>query len=112
MIELNSKKLHIKNIIIRGLNDEDRTVINTAMRETGCRQASKAVLKVCHAYHRMLAIYTRQKQEIQLKDRQIADLQAIVNSIRQNQITIQTLLQTEENKNFPSVNKEKITKKG
>lgn len=56
-------KLDIQNVIIRNLNDEDREAIAFAMKETGTRQASKALLRVCKAYQRMVLLYRKIKDE-------------------------------------------------
>lgn len=57
---MQSIKRRIKNVLIRDLTDEDREVIAMLMQETGCRQASKALIKAAHAYTRCLAIIKRQ----------------------------------------------------
>lgn len=54
----------LKNILIRDLTEEDNRVIREIMRETGCFQASKAVMRMAHSYLRMAAITGRQAERI------------------------------------------------
>lgn len=49
--------LYIKNVLIRNLTDDDREAIQTAIKETGHKQASKAVLAVCKGYSRIVKLY-------------------------------------------------------
>ena len=40
----------IKNILIRELTDQDRDMIEFVKRETGCNQASKALMQAGYAF--------------------------------------------------------------
>lgn len=55
----------IKNILIRGLTEEDNRIIREIMRETGCFQASKAVMCMAHSYLRLAMIIKRQAERLQ-----------------------------------------------
>ncbi|MCD7850452.1 MAG: hypothetical protein LUH63_12425 [Parabacteroides sp.] len=52
------------NILIRGLSDQDREMLQTVMQETGCRQASKAVMKASYSFIRSAALIKRQGDRI------------------------------------------------
>lgn len=60
----------IKNILIRGLTDEDRQMISVLMAETKCRQASKALLKTAHSFTRILGIVKRQEDQIKALEKE------------------------------------------
>lgn len=53
-----------ENILIRNLSDQDREMLNQVMQETGCRQASKAVLKAAYSFVRSAALIKRQGDRI------------------------------------------------
>lgn len=53
-----------ENILIRNLSDQDREMLNQVMQETGCRQASKAVLKAAYSFVRSAALIERQGDRI------------------------------------------------
>ncbi len=55
--------LQIKNVLIRNLTDDDREAIQTAIRETGYKQASKAMLAVCKGYSRIVKLYKEMMEE-------------------------------------------------
>lgn len=55
--------LQIKNVLIRNLTDDDREAIQTAIKETGYKQASKALLAVCKGYSRMVKLYKETIEE-------------------------------------------------
>ena len=55
--------LQIKNVLIRNLTDDDREAIQTAIKETGYKQASKAMLAVCKGYSRMAKLYKETMEE-------------------------------------------------
>lgn len=54
----------IKNVLIRDLTTEDNQAIREVMRETGCYQASKALLRTAYAYLRLVALSRRQAAHI------------------------------------------------
>ena len=54
----------IKNVLIRDLTAEDNQTIQAVMRETGCYQASKALLRTAYAYLRLVAMSHRQTVRI------------------------------------------------
>lgn len=54
----------IRNILIRGLTEEDNLVIREIMRDTGCFQASKAIMRMAYSYLRMPSIIKRQADQI------------------------------------------------
>lgn len=54
----------IKNVLIRDLTTEDNQTIQAVMRETGCYQASKALLRTAYAYLRLVAMSHRQTVRI------------------------------------------------
>lgn len=56
--------LLIKNIIIRDLTAADNEIINLLKKETGCRQASKAVMRAVHSFTRSSAIIRKQANRI------------------------------------------------
>ena len=53
-----------ENILIRGLTDQDREMLQTLMSETGCRQASKAVMKAAYSFARSAGLIKRQGDRI------------------------------------------------
>jgi hypothetical protein len=53
----------LKNIMIRNLSEEDKIAINKAKEETGCKQASKAIIAVTRSYYRMVKHYERMKED-------------------------------------------------
>lgn len=53
-----------ENILIRNLSDQDREMLNQVMQETGCRQASKAVLKAAYSFVRSATLIKRQGDRI------------------------------------------------
>lgn len=53
-----------ENILIRGLSDQDREMLEQVMQETGCRQASKAVLKAAYSFVRSAALIKQQGNRI------------------------------------------------
>lgn len=55
--------IQIKNVLIRNLTDDDREAIQTAIRETGYKQASKAMLAVCKGYSRIVKLYKEMMEE-------------------------------------------------
>lgn len=66
-----------ENILIRGLSDQDREMLEQVMQETGCRQASKAVLKAAYSFVRSAALIKRQGEWIK-------DLEAENHVLRRN----------------------------
>ena len=54
----------IKNVLIRSLTAEDNQTIRAVMQETGCYQASKALLRTAYAYLRLVALSHRQTARI------------------------------------------------
>lgn len=54
----------ISNILIRDLTTEDNEAIWTVMQETGCFQASKAVMKAAYSFVRMSGLVKQQAARI------------------------------------------------
>lgn len=54
----------ISNILIRDLTTEDNETIRTVMQETGCFQASKAVMKAAYSFVRTSALLKQQAARI------------------------------------------------
>lgn len=54
----------IKNILIRDLTEEDNKTIRAIMNDTGCYQASKALMRCAYSYLRMSAITKHQAARI------------------------------------------------
>lgn len=54
----------ISNILIRDLTAEDNETIRTVMQETGCFQASKAVMKAAYSFVRMSGLVKQQATRI------------------------------------------------
>lgn len=54
----------IKNILIRDLTDQDNETLRTIMKETGCFQASKAIMRAAYSFLRMSAITKQQGDRI------------------------------------------------
>lgn len=46
----------LKNILIRDLTDQDNDTLRTIMADTGCYQASKALMRCAYSYLRMSEI--------------------------------------------------------
>ena len=55
---------YIKNVLIRNLTAEDNQTIRAVMQETGCYQASKALLRTAYAYLRLVALSRQQLARI------------------------------------------------
>lgn len=66
-----------ENILIRNLSDQDREILEQIMQETGCRQASKAVLKAAYSFVRSAALIKQQGNRIK-------DLEAENHVLRRN----------------------------
>lgn len=54
----------IKNVLIRDLTEEDNKTISILMKETGCFQASKAIMKTAYSFIRMSVIAKHQAARI------------------------------------------------
>lgn len=54
----------VKTIIIRKLTEEDNKTVSILMRETGCYQASKAVMKAAYSFVRMSGLVKQQAARI------------------------------------------------
>ena len=54
----------IKTVLIHNLNAEDNQTIRAVMQETGCYQASKALLRTAYAYLRLVALSRQQLARI------------------------------------------------
>lgn len=54
----------IKNILIRDLTEEDNKTIRSIMNDTGCYQASKALMRCAYSYLRMSTITKNQATHI------------------------------------------------
>ena len=53
-----------KNILIRNLTDQDNDTLQAIMTDTGCFQASKALIRCAYSYLRMSEITKRQGERI------------------------------------------------
>ena len=77
----------IKNVLIRGLTAEDNQTIRAVMQETGCYQASKALLRTAYAYLRLVALSHRQTariKQLEVENRTLRkSTAAIVEAVRQ-----------------------------
>lgn len=71
----------LKNILIRDLTAEDNETIRTVMQETGCFQASKAVMKAAYSFVRMSALTRGQASRIK-------ELEAENHAYRRNAVII------------------------
>lgn len=76
----------IKNVLIRSLTAEDNQTIQAVMQETGCYQASKALLRTAYAYLRLVAMSHRQTARIKQLEAENRTLRqstaAIVEAVR------------------------------
>lgn len=76
----------IKNVLIRGLTAEDNQTIRAVMQETGCYQASKALLRTAYAYLRLVALSRQQLTRIKQLEAENRTLRqsssAIVEAVR------------------------------
>lgn len=54
----------LSNILIRDLTDQDNETIRAIMNDTGCFQASKALMRCAYSYLRMSAITKNQAARI------------------------------------------------
>lgn len=76
----------IKNVLIRGLTAEDNQTIRAVMQETGCYQASKALLRTAYAYLRLVALSRQQMARIKQLEAENRTLRqstaAIVEAVR------------------------------
>ena len=54
----------ISNVLIRDLTDQDNQTIRAIMNDTGCFQASKALMQCAYSYLRMSAITKNQAARI------------------------------------------------
>jgi len=80
----------IKNVLIRSLTAEDNQTIQAVMQETGCYQASKALLRTAYAYLRLVALSHRQTARIKQLEAENRVLRqstaAIVEAVRKVEI--------------------------
>lgn len=53
-----------KNILIRDLTDQDNAALQAIMADTGCFQASKALMRCAYSYLRISEITKRQGERI------------------------------------------------
>lgn len=81
---------NIKNILIRDLTDQDRAMINRVMQETGCFQASKAVMKAGYAFE-------RNQNMIKIQSDKIKSLEAELFLYRKNAKIVSECLRKMEN---------------
>lgn len=56
----------LKNILIRDLTDQDNETLRAIMADTGCYQASKALMRCAYSYLRMSEI--TKHQAIRIRD--------------------------------------------
>lgn len=54
----------LSNVLIRDLTDQDNETIRAIMNDTGCFQASKALMQCAYSYLRMSAITKHQATRI------------------------------------------------
>ena len=73
----------IRNILIRNLSDEDMEAVNFAIRETGKKQASQALLVMLRSYQRMTLQLRRMAEENQRLVQENSRLKLGLESIRQ-----------------------------
>lgn len=68
-------------LTIRVKTEEERECIRTAIRETGCRQASKALLRCCAAFQRLAGQCRSQQKTIERLRAENAKLKAFVATV-------------------------------
>lgn len=51
-------------VLIRNLTEEDNKMLQEIKRETGCQQASKALLQTGYAYLRLMIVNRSQREKI------------------------------------------------
>lgn len=54
----------LSNVLIRDLTDQDNDTLQAIMTDTGCYQASKALIRCAYSYLRMSEITKRQADRI------------------------------------------------
>ena len=55
-----------KSLTVRNLTEEDKAVIKIIVKETDCKQVSRALLRTAHAYVRLCDVTRKQSEEIAL----------------------------------------------
>ncbi len=82
----------IKNILIRDLTEEDNKTIRLIMNDTGCYQASKALMRCAYSYLRMSAITKHQAariRDLELENHRLRSLSTqIVESFRKLDVVL------------------------
>lgn len=73
----------INNILIRNLSEKDQEALSAVMAETGCGQASKAVMRAVYSFLRSQAL-------IQQQSGRIKELEAENLILHQNAVLITT----------------------
>ena len=71
----------IQNILIRKLNDADREVIDKVKKETGCYQASKALLTMCYSYFRLLQMHRKSIDRVAELEKENKKLKELTDNI-------------------------------
>lgn len=77
----------IKNILIRDLSEKDQEALSSVMNETGCRQASKAVMRAVYSFLRSQVLIRQQTDRIK-------ELEAENHILRQNLTLITTAVKS------------------
>lgn len=79
------KEDKITALTVRLYNDGEREAVRIAMRETGCRQASRALVRLCVAFGRLVEQSKRQSRELKRLQEENARLRGCMALIRKAQ---------------------------
>ena len=83
-------------LTVRLYNDEERQAIRTAMKETGCRQASRALIKMCTAFGRLAGLVKSQSVELKRLQTENQRLRKCLETIRKAQTEADRIMQEHE----------------
>ena len=83
-------------LTVRIYNDEERQAIRTAMKETGCRQASRALIKMCMAFSRLADLVKSQSLELKKLQAENKKLRNCLMTISKAQAEADRIMQERE----------------
>lgn len=87
-------------LTVRLYSEEERQAIKTAMKETGCRQASRALIKMCMAFSRLAGLVKSQSAELKRLQAENSRLRKCMVSMRQAQAEADKIMQEHEPDNI------------
>lgn len=87
-------------LTVRLYSEEERQAVKIAMKETGCRQASRALIKMCLAFSRLAGLVKSQSAELKRLQAENVRLRKCMAVIRQAQTEADRVMQEHEPDNI------------